>query len=87
MKDRVKETGPGSHLAGARILVSTEYRIEETLHRSTLADIRLDDIGQYEGTSRADLWQLFDIIRKHYESYSEGTVTIELSIKDLGVNW
>ena len=24
---------------------------------------------------------VFDIIRKHYESYSEGTVTIELSIR------
>ena len=87
MKRKVKRMGLGDHIAGARILVTTEYRIGETDHRLTLSDTRLDHIGEGEEVTRADLWLLFDNIRAQYANYDDGEVTVELSIKDYGVNW
>ena len=87
MKRKVKETGLGDHIAGARILVTTEFRVKDQSERLVLADIRLDHIGEGEELTRADLWQLFDTIRAQYANYDDGEVTVELSIKDYGVNW
>ena len=87
MKRKVKETGLGDYIAGARILVTTEFRVNDQSERLVLADIRLDHIGQGEEVTRAELWQLFDSIRAQYANYDDGEVTVELSIKDYGVNW
>lgn len=87
MKRKVKEMGFSDHIAGARILVTTEFLVKDQRERLVLADIRLDHIGEGEEMTRADLWHLFDSIRTQYATYDDGEVTVELSIKDCGVNW